>query len=57
MFGSIRSVAASAAVALEFIQAQRARTFSVRDWVHHGRGVLFIPYGAVQIAAPTVRFE
>jgi type IV secretory pathway TraG/TraD family ATPase VirD4 len=51
MFGSIRSVAASAAVAFEFVQAQRARTFSVRDWVRDGRGVLFIPYGAVQIAA------
>ena len=51
MFGSIRSVAASAAVALQFVQAQRARTFSVRDWVRHGSGVLFIPYEAVQIAA------
>ena len=51
MFGSIRSVAGSAAVALEFVRAQRARTFSVRDWVRRGRGVLFIPYGAAQIAA------
>jgi len=51
MFGSIRSVAASAAVALEYIQAQRARAFSVRDWVRSGRGVLFIPYAASQIAA------
>jgi type IV secretory pathway TraG/TraD family ATPase VirD4 len=51
MFGSIRSVAGSAAVALEYVQAQRARTFSVRDWVCSGRGVLFIPYAAPQIAA------
>lgn len=51
MFGSIRSVAGSAAVALEYVQAQRARAFSVRDWVRCGRGVLFIPYGAAQIAA------
>jgi type IV secretory pathway TraG/TraD family ATPase VirD4 len=51
MFGSIRSVAGSAAAALEFVQAQRARAFSVRDWVRQGRGVLFIPYGAAQIAA------
>jgi type IV secretory pathway TraG/TraD family ATPase VirD4 len=51
MFGSIRSVAASAAVALEYVQAQRARPFSVRDWVRSGHGVLFIPYGANQIAA------
>ena len=51
MFGSIRSVAGSAAVALEYVQAQRARSFSVRDWVRGGRGVLFIPYAAPQIPA------
>jgi len=51
MFGSLRSVAGSAAAALEYVQAQRARTFSVRDWVRSGRGVLFVPYGAAQIAA------
>jgi type IV secretory pathway TraG/TraD family ATPase VirD4 len=51
MFGSIRSVAASAAAALAYVQAQRARTFSVREWVCSGRGVLFLPYGAAQIAA------
>jgi Type IV secretion-system coupling protein DNA-binding domain len=51
MFGSIRSVAASAAAALEYVQAQRARMFSVREWVRSGRGVLFLPYGAAQIAA------
>jgi len=51
MFGSIRSVAGSAAAALEYIQAQRARAFSIRDWVCGGRGVLFIPYEAGQIAA------
>ena len=51
MFGSIRSVAGSAAAALEYVQAQRARAFAIRDWVRAGRGVLFIPYGAAQIAA------
>ncbi|HYM29356.1 MAG TPA: type IV secretion system DNA-binding domain-containing protein, partial [Steroidobacteraceae bacterium] len=51
MFGSIRSVAASAAAALEYVRAQRARGFSVRDWVSAGRGVLFMPYAAAQIAA------
>jgi type IV secretory pathway TraG/TraD family ATPase VirD4 len=51
MFGSIRSVAGTAAVALEYVQAQRARSFSVREWVRNGKGVLFIPYGAAQIAA------
>jgi len=51
MFGSIRSVAGSAAAALQYLQAQRARSFSIRDWVRSGRGVLFIPYAAAQIAA------
>jgi type IV secretory pathway TraG/TraD family ATPase VirD4 len=44
-------VAASAAAALEHVAAQRARAFSVRDWVQRGRGLLFIPYRATQIAA------
>jgi type IV secretory pathway TraG/TraD family ATPase VirD4 len=51
MFGSIRAVAASAAAAFEYVQAQRARPFSVRRWVHAGSGALFLPYGATQIAA------
>lgn len=53
MFGSIRSVTGSAIAALEYIQAQRAAPFSVRDWVRAGTppGVLFIPYRASQIAA------
>ena len=51
MFGSIRSVTASAVAALEYIQAQRAVPFSVREWVNAGRGVLFIPYQARQLAA------
>jgi type IV secretory pathway TraG/TraD family ATPase VirD4 len=51
MFGSIRSVAGSAAAALAYIKEQRAVSFSVRDWVQSGRGVLFIPYQAGQIAA------
>jgi len=51
MFGSIRSVACSAAAALEHVQAQRARAFSVRDWIVDGGGSLFMPYAAGQIAA------
>jgi type IV secretory pathway TraG/TraD family ATPase VirD4 len=52
MFGSIRSVAGSALAALEHIAAQRGGTkFSVRQWVREGRGVLFLPYRATQIAA------
>ena len=51
MFGSIRSVTASCVAALEYVQAQRAAKFSVREWVNAGRGVLFLPYQARQLAA------
>jgi type IV secretory pathway TraG/TraD family ATPase VirD4 len=51
MFGSIRSVAGSAAAALAYVKDHRALPFAVRDWVQSGRGVLFIPYKAAQIAA------
>jgi len=53
MFGSIRAVTGSAVAAFEYIRTQRARAFSVREWVR-GRsssGVLFLPYQADQIAA------
>ena len=51
MFGSIRSVTASAVAAFEHLAAQRGRSFSVRSWLREGRGVLFMPYRASQIAA------
>jgi type IV secretory pathway TraG/TraD family ATPase VirD4 len=53
MFGSIRSVTGSAIAAFEYIQAQRAAPFSVREWVRTRTlpGAVFIPYKAGQIAA------
>jgi type IV secretory pathway TraG/TraD family ATPase VirD4 len=53
MFGSIRSVAVSAAAAIEHVGAQRAAPFSVRAWVRSrsAPGTLFIPYKARHIAA------
>jgi type IV secretory pathway TraG/TraD family ATPase VirD4 len=53
MFGSIRSVTGSAIAAFEYIQNQRAVSFSVRKWVRARTlpGVLFMPYKAGQIAA------
>ena len=51
MFGSLRSIAVSAMRPLEFVQWQRGQPISVRQWVRHGRGVLFIPYSAREIAA------
>ncbi len=51
MFGSIRSVLSSAIAALEHVKTQRAAPFAVRQWIRNGRGVLFIPYQAGQVAA------
>jgi type IV secretory pathway TraG/TraD family ATPase VirD4 len=51
MFGSVRSVVGSAIAALEYIQTQHGAAFSVKEWVRGGRGVLFVPYQAGQIAA------
>lgn len=51
MFGSIRSVATTSLAALEYINFQNSRAFSVSDWIKNGSGVLFIPYQAGQIAA------
>ena len=53
MFGSIRSVTVSAIAAFEYVQAQRAAPFGVREWVRSRStpGILFIPYKASHIAA------
>ena len=62
MFDSIRSVTSSAVSALDYISRQRCAPLSVRAWVQgspqaerpsavDGRGVLFMPYRAGQIAA------
>jgi type IV secretory pathway TraG/TraD family ATPase VirD4 len=61
MFDSIRSVTSSAVAALAYVSHQvGGAPFSVRRWAReaapaeqgtHGRGVLFIPYRAGQIAA------
>jgi len=51
MFGSIRSVAGSQLTALDYLATQTGPPVSVRDWVRQGRGVLFLPYQASEIAA------
>jgi type IV secretory pathway TraG/TraD family ATPase VirD4 len=51
MFGSLRSIAVAAMRPLDFVQWQGGTAFSIRQWVRQGRGVLFIPYTARQIAA------
>jgi len=51
MFGSIRSVTGASLTALDYLSTQTGPPLSVRDWVRTGRGVLFLPYQADQIAA------
>lgn len=51
MFGSIRSVTGAALTALDYLSAQQGPPLAVRDWVRQGRGVLFLPYQANEIAA------
>ena len=51
MFGSIRSVTGASLTALDYLAEQKGPPVSVRDWVRTGRGVLFLPYQADQIAA------
>ena len=51
MFGAIRSVLSAAVATLDHASTQAGAPLSVRDWVRTGRGVLFLPYSAGQIAA------
>ena len=51
MWGSIRSVTTAAVATLVFINTQTSELLSIRNWVREGRGVLFLPYQADQIAA------
>jgi type IV secretory pathway TraG/TraD family ATPase VirD4 len=51
MFLSTRSVTATAVAALRFINSQKSELLSIRKWIQEGRGVLFLPYQAGQIAA------
>jgi type IV secretory pathway TraG/TraD family ATPase VirD4 len=50
-FGAVRAVANTHLSALEHIANQRSGTsLSVRSWIRTGRGVLFLPYRANEIA-------
>ena len=51
LFQGVRSTVTAAVKSLEFVCAQKTAPFSVREWVKSGRGVLFLPYQADQIAA------
>jgi type IV secretory pathway TraG/TraD family ATPase VirD4 len=50
-FGAVRAVANTHLSALEHIALQSSReSLSVRSWIREGRGVLFLPYSANEIA-------
>ena len=51
MFASVRTVLVSVLAPLAYIHQQNARGFSIRRFVRDGRGVLFLPYQADQIAS------
>jgi hypothetical protein len=51
MFASLRSVAVTRLAALNYVGRQTGAPFSVREWIETGRGVLFLPYHAGEIAA------
>ncbi|MGA7537845.1 MAG: type IV secretion system DNA-binding domain-containing protein [Steroidobacteraceae bacterium] len=51
MLDSIRSVLTSAVGPLRYVARQDSPPLSVKEWVGSGKGVLFIPYRAGQIAA------
>jgi type IV secretory pathway TraG/TraD family ATPase VirD4 len=51
MFHSIRGTASPALAALKHIKSQRTTPFAIRRWIRDGKGVLFLPYQAGQIAA------
>jgi type IV secretory pathway TraG/TraD family ATPase VirD4 len=51
MFMGQRATAAEHIKCFDYIRSQRGPSFSVKEWVRSGRGVLFLPYQADQIAA------
>jgi len=51
MFLGIRSTASEHIKSFDYIREQTGPAFSVKAWVRAGRGVLFLPYQAEQIAA------
>jgi hypothetical protein len=51
MFGSVRAVAGSCLAPLAHLGPTAATGFSVRRWIREGRGVMFLPYGADQVAS------
>ena len=51
LFQGARSTVAAAVKSLDFVRRGPGAAFSVREWIRTGRGVLFLPYQADQIAA------
>jgi type IV secretory pathway TraG/TraD family ATPase VirD4 len=51
MFRSVRGTATPLFNALKYLRDSKGERFSVREWVRNGKGVLFLPYQAGQIAS------
>ncbi len=51
MFLGLRSTASEHVKSFDYIRMQTGAALSVKEWVKSGRGVLFLPYQAEQIAA------
>ncbi len=51
LFQGARSTVTAAITSLDFVRRQQGVAFSVREWIKSGRGVLFLPYQADQVAA------
>ena len=51
LFQGARSTVTAAVKSLDFVRRQTGKSFSVREWIKTGKGVLFLPYQADQIAA------
>ena len=51
LFAGARSTTTDHVKCLDYVRTQQGTAFSVRDWIKSGKGVLFLPYQADQIAA------
>ncbi len=51
LFQGARSTVTAAVKSLDFLRRRTGTPVAVREWIKHGRGVLFLPYQADQISA------
>ena len=51
LFQGARSTVTSAVKSLDFLRRRTGTPVAVREWIKHGRGILYLPYQADQISA------